>query len=147
MIIMNKLQIIYNVNEWSFERSLKQEYSWFPKSGGVIINNINKGKASIILANRSDSSWFVMVKSETVNSYIFWIFLMLFWKSLAIREKSSLDTKVMIYDNARTHNSILIKKYYKQSGIKVRYLPPYSSEVALWNRCSECWRQRWELSD
>ena len=118
MMIMNKLQTIYNVDEWSFERSLKQEYSWLSKSGGgAIINNVSEGKASLILVTGSDSSWFAMVKSETVNSYIFWVFMMLFWKVLNTNQGSSLETKVIILDNARTHNSILTKDVISKLGI------------------------------
>ena len=102
MKMMQKQLTIYNVVEWSFERSLKQTYSWLPRSkGGSIVNDLNIGKVTLILATGSDSTWFTLAKSKIVNSYTFWIFLILFDKILSPSQSEDQDSKIILLDNAK----------------------------------------------
>ena len=81
-MIHNK-QTIFSVDEWSFTRAVKMEYSWLPigKSSSVV-NNIWKGSASLVFSVGSNSQWFGVIKIGTVDSKVFSIFFALLEKVL-----------------------------------------------------------------
>ena len=62
-------EVIINWDESSFDRSVKQLYSWLPVGESwQIINDRLKGRASLILATWNTGEWLVMIVMSTVNS-------------------------------------------------------------------------------
>ena len=129
-MIHNK-QMIFSVDEWSFTRAMKMEYSWLPigKSSSVV-NNIWKVSASLVLSVGSNSQWFRVIKIGTVDSKVFSIFLALLEKVLLKTKRNSRSVPIVILDNARLHTSYYTKTVMSNLKLEVRPLPPYWQEVA-----------------
>jgi transposase len=76
------------------------------------------------------SEWFGMLKTKTVSSADFSIFLMLMKEILV---KVNVDTKrrvVVHADNAKIHVSKLMRKVARNIDLKFSFLPPYCPEIA-----------------
>ena len=89
--------ILINFDESTFTRSLKWDYSWFPKGKShLIINSSWIGRASMIFAMLSNGEWIWTLKSGTIKSEYFIKFLLIFEiyirKSLIIDKESTLIT-------------------------------------------------------
>ena len=107
---IGKGETIINLDESSFDRSAKSEFSWLPKARSCrFINDWLKGLASLILTTWSTSEWFAMVVLDTVNSQKIWFFLKLLEAIVRSRNCISQRFPIVIFDNARTHSSILPK--------------------------------------
>ena len=124
-------ELIINVDESSWDRSLKMEYSWFPRSRSYsIINNIFTGKANLILGTMKNDDWIAMIHSETGDSLKFWLFLKVLEKVWLIwRREISLNLTILV-DNAIIHTSKLTKSICEGMNILLRLTPPYWPEVA-----------------
>ena len=124
-------QSIFNVDEWSFTRAVKMEYSWLPMGHtSSIINDFWKGRANLILSVGSNAQWFGVIKTGTVDSKTFCIFIKLLEKVLLETESVGQWIPVVIMDNARIHSSIYTRSVMNNSKLKVKFLPPYCPEVA-----------------
>ena len=76
LLLMAKGKIIINLDESSFDRSVKRQFSWLPVGRSYpIINDKLKGRASLILATWNSGEWISMVVLDTVDSEKFWFFL------------------------------------------------------------------------
>lgn len=74
-------QVIWNVDEASFDRGLSRDYSWLPKKEGQpIIGSVVSGKSTLILATSSDGEWFGFITNKTTSSFEFCVFLRLISK-------------------------------------------------------------------
>ena len=118
-------RVIINVDESSFDRSVKNQYSWLPKGEDAPILNNVKGKVTFILGSWSTGEWFSVVIVGTVDSLKFCVFLKLleniFNKSTAKIE----DFPKVVHDNARTHSSKLTKRVIELEPYGVRFSAPY----------------------
>ena len=129
-MIYNK-KTIFSVDEWSFTRAMKMEYSWLPiGKSSTIVNDIWKGSASLMLSVGSNSQWFGVVKIGTVDSKIFNIFLDLLEKVLPKSIRNNNSAPVVILDNARVHTSHYTKTVMNNLKLEVRPTPPYCPGVA-----------------
>ena len=89
--LIAKGQIIINIDESSFDLSVKQDYSWLPIGQNFpIINDRFKGRACLILAVWSTGEWFSMIVSETIDSKKFWLFFKI------LEQVVSAITRIMI---------------------------------------------------
>ena len=76
LLLMAKGEIIINLDESSFYRSVKRQFSWLPVGRSYpIINDKLKGRASLILATWNTGEWISMVVLDTIDSEKFWFFL------------------------------------------------------------------------
>ena len=75
---MNNENFIVNIDESSFNRSVKLNYSWLSinKSSGIV-NAEAQGRTTMILALLSNGDWMWVMVDETVTSQDFWMFLYL----------------------------------------------------------------------
>ena len=72
---IGKGEVVINLDESSFDRSTKSEFSWLPVGESCqIINDRLKGRASLIQATWNTSEWLAMVWLDTINSKKFWFF-------------------------------------------------------------------------
>ena len=132
--ILQKFQsglILINLDESTFTRSVKWDYSWLPKDKShPIINSSWIGRASMIFAILSNWEWIWMLKSGTIKSEDFIKFLLILeiyiCKSLIIDKESTLIT----LDNSPVHISKISKLAAKHLRLNLSLLPPYSSTLA-----------------
>ena len=126
-----KGDIIINIDESSFDRSLRQNYSWLPKGeSNFIINDVYKGKTTLIVGTWNSGQWIEIMTPGTVDSKIFCIFLMileLVVKNLKYNDK---EMPIVLLDNAKTHWSNYTKKVWRELIFETRFLPPYWPELA-----------------
>ena len=119
--------ILINLDESTFTRSVKWDYSWLPKGKShPIINSSWIGRASMIFAMLSNGEWIWTLKSGTIKSEDFIKFLLILeiyiCKSLIIDKESTLIT----LDNSPVH----ISKISKLAAKHLSFLPPYSPTLA-----------------
>ena len=75
LLMILRGETIINVDESSFDRSIRINYSWFPRGAdSSIINDRVKGKATLILGTRNTGEWIGVVIIGTVDSIKFCIF-------------------------------------------------------------------------
>ena len=129
--MVHKKQLIFRVDEWSFTRAVKAEYSWLPvgKSSSAI-NDVQKSSSSLIFSIGSNGQWFGLIKQGTIDSKIFWIFLNLLDKALFVSNRTCQNASFIILDNARIHTSTFSKIVISHLKLRVKYLPPYCPELA-----------------
>ena len=123
-------KILINIDESSFDRSVKEAYSWLPKGEShPIFNNRFKVRAWLLLTTWSDSRWFGIILQKTVNSNIFWIFLKLVELLVTNGNLRRSGIPMAIMDNAPTHRSRLTKLWVEKLPFEVRFLAPYWPEL------------------
>ena len=124
-------EIIINADEWSFDRALKQKYSWLSKRKSCpIINILYKRKANMIQGTTSNGEWFSMIHANTGDSIKFWIFLKLFERCWLEASEDNRSLPCIVVNNAFIHTSKLTKAIYKNIEVRLRFMPPYWPEVA-----------------
>ena len=103
--ILNEKYIV-NIDESSFNRDLKMEYSWLPKGRtSAIINQIYRGSKSMINAFWSDGECIWVILNENVNSDCFQDFLSILNYFLELRNLNSSEKTLIMVDNAAYHSS------------------------------------------
>ena len=121
---------IISIDEWSFNRHLRNTYSWLPKGvSAAIVNSNCTGRCSLILALTIEGEYLGMIWSETVNHQVYCEFLkvLAYWLNwLKIR----LDKNVVVtWDNAAIHRSYDTIKLIRRLGFYTHFLPPYTPEL------------------
>ena len=129
--LIHRQQEIYSVDEWSFTRDVKSEYSWLPVGkSSMVINDLWRGSASLIMAAGSNGKWFGIFRQGTIDSEIFWIFLRLLNKILQDTEKNQQKKPIIVLDNARIHCSNYTKEIVNKLELELKFLPPYCPEIS-----------------
>ena len=122
---------LINVDESSFDRSIRNNYSWLPKGeDNPIVNDRVSGKATLILATWNTWEWFGVVMIGTVDSEKFCIFMKLLELIVQALHSNDTETPTVLIDNSRTHTSKVIKRIINSLSFKTWYLAPYCPEVA-----------------
>ena len=128
---IGKGEVVINLDESSFDRSTKSEFSWLPVGESCqIINDRLKGRASLILATWNTSEWLAMVVLDTINSQKFWFFLKILKEIISRWDGNNQKSPIVIFDNARTHSFKITKSIIKELDLQVRFWAPYWPEVA-----------------
>ena len=131
LIELTKDSIIYNIDESSFNRSLKKEYSCLPKGwSGRLLNIASYSRCSLILAMGSDGQWIGMIKTNTVNSVDHSSFLTLLGYLMSLRGISVESDLILTIDNASIHSSKDIHNIMRRLKVKMWFIPPYSPSLA-----------------
>ena len=103
-------KIVVNIDEWSFERSVKQNYSWLAiDHNWSILHEPIEEKWSLILASFSNGEWFVFLKKGTVNSKFFLLFLEIVESLILSNWDNPTEKYLLLLDNASIHASKLLK--------------------------------------
>ena len=124
-------KIVINVDESSFDRSIKNHNSCLLKGENAPILNENvKGKATLILGAWNIREWFAVVIIGTVDSFKFWIFLKLLELVLKEACENIQALPIVVPDNAPTHSSKLSKRILENLYYEVRFSVSYWPEVA-----------------
>ena len=129
--LMKDRRLIINIDESSFDRSMKREYRWLliGRSSALLNQNITE-KLRLILGVSNRGSWFALVKESTMNSKWFWIYLKLIEKVFGDQINEWLAMPFIIIDNVPIHTSKLTKKKTDSLSFGIKYLPSYWPEVA-----------------
>ena len=123
--------VVINWDESSFDRSIKQQYSWLPVGQSCqIINDRLKGRASLILATWNTGEWFSVIFMSTINSDKFWFFLTLLSGIISRRFTNFKKPPVVIIDNASTHKSGITQKIIDSLDLQVKFNAAYWPEIA-----------------
>ena len=124
-------KVVINVDESSFDRSVKNQYSWLPRGKNApIINDTIQGKATLIVGTWSTGEWFSVAIVGTVNSVKFCVFLKLLEIMLQEIYSDEEDFPIVVLDNAKTHTSKLSKKLIGHLAYGVKFSAPDWPEVA-----------------
>ena len=128
---MKTSECLINVDESSFSRLMKNEYSWIRKGEDETINNIwfsnSMSMISAITSEGSTISWWV---NSTINSNIFSKFIRALKQFVITKVRIPIDKVLLILDNASIHKSKSMKMQYLEEGFRVIFLPAYMPELA-----------------
>jgi transposase len=123
--------LVVNIDECSFARSCKRNYSWLSVGkSSSILNDGPKGKWNLIWGVMSNGEWIGMLKTKTVNSTDLSIFLMIM-EELLRSAMINIEEDVVIHaDNAKIHQSKVTKAVAMHIKAKFIFLSPYSPQFA-----------------
>ena len=123
MLVVNG-RVVVNVKESSFNRSVKNNYSWLSKRVNItILNDSTLGKTILILVERSTDEWIPVKMICTVNSLKFCVFLKLFEFIQSEYLDESLGLPIILLDNAKFIHQNLQES---NQAITIRGEIPYS---------------------
>ena len=124
-------RLIVNIDESSYNRSVKSNYSWLPIGCSSPILNTNcTGRTTIILGLFSNGHWLWMSVNGTTKAKHFWIFLQLLHKFIENCWEEQVDTIKVVFDNARIHLTDGVKKLWTYLKLEINTLPAYTPQLA-----------------
>ena len=119
-----------NVDESSFTKSVKTEYSWIPKGkSNPIVNTWATGRAVILFALFSNGDWIWYISSKITDSGQFWKFMLLVQNFIELWMHIKISQTRTLLDNASIHLSAFTKHVVKKLGLRMRFLPQYSPQL------------------
>ena len=123
--------LLANVDESSFSRSVKSNYSWLPANRGSGIVNVNaNGRTSMLCALLSNGSWIWQLVDETVTAQDFGLFLFLLSTYIKSNFPAFEERTTLVLDNASIHLTHSTKNIATKYGMKILGLPPYWPHLA-----------------
>ena len=106
-----KGRLIVNVDESSFGRLIKNNYSWLPKgSTHPIINTKCEGRISMIFGLCSNGKWIAMIQDQTGTEKTFQIFWLFLKKFVDCWHRENNQPLRVILDNASLHITEEVKR-------------------------------------
>ena len=128
---LSDFEMVINVDESSFSRTTKLAHSWLKKGKPIKLNNIwYSSSTSLITAITSKGNAFAANTDGSVNSSIFLEFLKRLWWFIEEECRTKIDKCLFILDNAATHRSNNVIKYWQNRRISIAFIPPYTPELA-----------------
>ena len=128
---INNDKYLINIDEASFNRSLKNNYSWMPKGiTNSIINDTAKGRWSIIAAICSNGEYLIQIFLSTVDSEKYQQFIWILNFAIKAILKNKHKDVIVWCDNASVHSSDSTKKLFDYLNLNIFYLPPYCPHLA-----------------
>ena len=128
--------MIFNCDESSFDRSVRENYSWLPTGiGGSIIGEPVGERSNLILSILPNGAWIAMIQDGTTDSQAFSFYLAVLSQLIEKSNKSNANIVKILIDNAAIHHSVATNRALRAFGIEAIYLPAYWSElvpVELW---------------
>ena len=124
-------RLIVNIDESSFGRSVRNNYSWLPKAqSSGIINVMWTGRTTLIWGLASNGDWICMTINKTTTTEEFCIFMFIL---RAYIDKCSFQRSKVVtatIDNAAIHLTKMSKSLWKGIGIELLGLPQYCPHLA-----------------
>ena len=125
-------EILINIDESSYKRSVKLDYSWFPRGiSSPIVNTRWIGRTSIIFALMSEGNWLCMNVDGTTKSSDYWLFLMILCNYVKYCIPQNQTPIKLVVDNASIHLSQQSKRAATFLNFEIHSLPPYSPNLSL----------------
>ena len=127
---LSKYEILVNIDESSFSRRTKLDYSWQKKGQPWKLINIGfRNSSSLISAMTTTGKVFVAITIGSVNTSVFIKYLSVLKKFTKAKEKKFLNKCLIIIDNAVIHRSKKLQEYVNENDIRVAYIPPYMLDL------------------
>ena len=124
-------ELLINIDETSFSRHTKIDYSWLKKGYPWKLRNITFiNSTSLVTAITSSGKIFAASIDGSGTAFLFEIFLIKLKQFIEEHEQTTLDQWIILMDNASTHRSKTIYKCFKDNHMRVVYIPPYMPELA-----------------
>ena len=122
---------LINVDECSFSKSIKQNYSWLSKGErGPIINIKCKGSANAIFALGWDGEWIWAIYNNSTTSKRFYQFLVLVRAyALLVLSRTTKEIKIAM-DNAAIHVLKMSQRATFNLNLEVHWLHQYFPTLA-----------------
>ena len=128
--------MISNCDESSFDRSIRENYSWLPTGvGGSIIGEPISGKSNIILSVLPNGAWITVIQDGTIDSQAFSFYLVVLSRVMLNSKWYETNALKILIDNAAIHHSEFTQRTMRALNIETIYLSSYSPEIApveLW---------------
>ena len=122
---------LINIDESSFTRSVKLDYSWLPiGESHPIVNTWGTGRAVVLFALISNGDWIWFVSKRKTDSENFWNFIILLAKYIELWMDFTASDSELILDNASIHLSATTKLITRRLGLRMWFLPQYSPNLA-----------------
>ena len=126
--IIEGIDLIVNIDEVSFSRSLMRNKSCLKRGVEVVVTNIKySGSLSLISAITSSGFSFHTTVSGWINSSLFMKFMADLTNYLNWHHSDELERILILLDNAPSHRSKTILDYFKESAASVIFLLSYLS--------------------
>ena len=124
-------ELIVNIDELSYNRSLKSNYSWLPTGDSYPILNTNcTGRTTVIFGLMSNGHWLCMWLNGTTRSRHFWIFILLLHEFIESQSGKQDKHPKLIFDNAKIHLTADVRRLCSYLRFEINTLPPYSPQLA-----------------
>ena len=118
-----------NIDETSFNRHMKINYSWGVKGYPVEAKNSPfSDSVSAWMATLSNGSFIAMLTNETINSHKFRLFLRQLHRWLKNNEWFEFDDVLILMDNWSIHKSGEVRTTLLQTNYKIMFLPAYTPQ-------------------
>ena len=125
---LSEIKIQINIDESSFSRDTKRDYSWLMKGKSLSITNIVfRGSINVIswITNLGDTiNLFKYTRSNAKNSLKFLKDIWNYFKEQGVNEN---EIGIILY-NWAIHWANIVKDYWITKGVKIYYLPVYFPE-------------------
>ena len=130
-MLLKNFELLINIDESSFSRFTKKNYSWIPKGKAQVIKNICfRNSCSLVITITSSCSAIAAKSSGWVNSKLFIIFLKELIRFIKEIEQVEQQKVLILLDNASIHRSGKVKEILENENMNVAYIPQYSPELA-----------------
>ena len=106
MLKIYQSKFIVNIDESSFNRSVRSHYSWLPKgSSHSILNTFWTGRTTVIFGLWTNGKWLAMTLDGTTNSESFILYLLILTNFVKISFKNIEFPIIWVLDNAAVHTT------------------------------------------
>lgn len=137
-------QVYVNIDEVTFSKSTRINYSWALKNTSNNSANISfKGSLNLIGAITSRGDWFFSTLNKINNSKTFTEYVTHLYRWLTEDLEIEPHRLVIILDNSPVHTSNKSLVWLNNLGCKVIFLSPYSPEFAPIERFFNVLKKRW----
>ena len=129
--LISENKVIFNIDEATYNNSVKCNYAWLPKGeSSPIINTNIAGKMNIIFGLATDGNWMAILSDSTNDSIKFWKYLLILKSFIDYWMDVKCENVRFTMDNAPIHVSSKTKKAAEELGMKWLLLPAYSPLLA-----------------
>ena len=122
---------IIKIDEASYTRSIKMDYSWLPRGySNAIVNTHWRGRVVVIFALISSGEWIAFLGNKTTNSWNFIKFIFILSKYWEMWLNLKENEVIITLENAAIHRSSRKKWAAEFLKTPLHFPPPYSPNLA-----------------
>ena len=128
---LDRITWVMNIDESSFSRLTKQNYTWLLKGipGRVKSIQFSRSINLITAISSTGASYSAFARKTTDSDWFIW-FLQKLLKETEIQERINRRAILLILDNAPCHQSKKVTGYLEEMQINYIFLPQYSPDLA-----------------
>ena len=128
---LNSWKWIVNVDESSFSRLTKKDYTWLLKGIPGSVKNVQfSGSINLISAISTTGASYSAIAKQTTDSECFCVFISKLFAEIEKSEGIDKAGTLLILDNAPWHQSKATIEYLNKERIRHLFLPQYSPDLA-----------------